>query len=394
MYVLGEKMGCGGTSPELAKSPVSLTVGMAVVDDLRVVKTTIQSLRLGHGAIGRDCQIVVVDNKPMSRTSARLREFCNRSRVDYVPLPSPVGSAPAKEAIFRWATGQVTCVIDAHVVLPVGSLHQLVLHAARNPTDYNLWHGVMIDDSGAAQATHQEPKWGTDLSFGTWARMDVPNEPVEIPMHGMGLFACRTEAWLGFPPGLSGFGAEEGIIHEKFRQAGRKVLLLPRVQWWHLFREPSDGPVPFPVSIDDRFRNYIRGYRHLGMDESIVCDVYRERIGGRIESLLSEVGDVERFDPSADWVRNPKPREKERRPSVATMAVNFAVALQKYVRAGMPNVPEPIYQERLSTCQRCRYLAGGACALCGCPVADKALWATEACPEKRWDALVTLKGKS
>ena len=57
--------------------------------------------------------------------------------------------------------------------------------------------------------------WGDD------PRGADPTAPgFDIPMHGLGLFACRRAAWPGFHPKFRGFGGEEGYIHEKFRQCG------------------------------------------------------------------------------------------------------------------------------------------------------------------------------
>ena len=67
--------------------------------------------------------------------------------------------------------------------------------------------------------------------YGRWddngQAQDPDAEPFDIPMQGMGLFACRRAAWPGFNPGFRGFGGEEGYIHEKFRQAGGRTLCLP-----------------------------------------------------------------------------------------------------------------------------------------------------------------------
>ena len=45
--------------------------------------------------------------------------------------------------------------------------------------------------------------------------------PFEMGMQGLGVFACRKAAWPGFNPRFSGFGGEEGYIHEKIRRKKR-----------------------------------------------------------------------------------------------------------------------------------------------------------------------------
>ena len=57
------------------------------------------------------------------------------------------------------------------------------------------------------------------------SEIDAP--AFEIPMQGLGLFACRRAAWVGFNTRFRGFGAEEGYIHEKTRQHGGRTLCLP-----------------------------------------------------------------------------------------------------------------------------------------------------------------------
>ena len=67
--------------------------------------------------------------------------------------------------------------------------------------------------------------------MGIWATdergRDPEAEPFDVWGNGCGLFSCRRQAWLGFSEHFRGFGGEEGYIHEKFREAGRRVLCLP-----------------------------------------------------------------------------------------------------------------------------------------------------------------------
>ena len=91
-----------------------------------------------------------------------------------------------------------------------------------------------------------------------------PIEPFEVPAHGMGVFSCRREAWLGFNQHFRGFGGEEFYIHEKYRQAGRKTICLPFLQWVHRFSRPAG--VPYTLRVEDKVRNYIIGHQELGLD--------------------------------------------------------------------------------------------------------------------------------
>ena len=87
----------------------------------------------------------------------------------------------------------------------------------------------------------------------TWAeaRRDLPldAEPFEIPMHGLGLFACRKEAWPGFNPRLSGFGGEEGYLHQKIRNRGGRVYCMPFLRW--MLAEPAFAAAAFHTEYLD-----------------------------------------------------------------------------------------------------------------------------------------------
>ncbi|MCI5221349.1 MAG: hypothetical protein D3924_01360 [Candidatus Electrothrix sp. AR4] len=125
--------------------------------------------------------------------------------------------------------------------------------------------------------------WGHDL------RGDDPaGEPFDIPMQGVGLFACRRTAWPGFNPRFYGFGADEGYIHEKFRQAGGRTLCLPFLRWLHRFNRPMG--VPYPVRWKDRIHNYLLGFDELGLDTAPVREHFTELLGReKAEVIFNEV---------------------------------------------------------------------------------------------------------
>ena len=110
--------------------------------------------------------------------------------------------------------------------------------------------------------------------FGVWGsdpRGDDPDGPAfEIPMHGCGLMSCRKDAWLGFNRRFRGFGGEEGYIHEKFRQAGRKGICLPMLRWLHRFGRPAG--VAYPLTRENKLRNYLLGRLELGQPYDNVLD--------------------------------------------------------------------------------------------------------------------------
>tara|TARA_R110002020_G_scaffold12409_6_gene45501 strand:- start:8297 stop:10243 length:1947 start_codon:yes stop_codon:yes gene_type:complete len=94
--------------------------------------------------------------------------------------------------------------------------------------------------------------------------INLDDEPFETPGHGLGLFSCRRDAWLGFNKDAIGFGGEELFIHEKFRQEGGKSICLPFMRWLHRFARPNG--VKFPLTRFNKVRNYILEFNELGRD--------------------------------------------------------------------------------------------------------------------------------
>jgi hypothetical protein len=77
-------------------------------------------------------------------------------------------------------------------------------------------------------------------------------------------------------------------------------------------------------------------------------------------------------------------------PSMLRKLANFTYAVARYFVAGRPNVPEAEFHARLEMCHGCSMLLPDlSCSMCGCPVEDKALWATEVCPAGKWAPLGT-----
>ena len=73
---------------------------------------------------------------------------------------------------------------------------------------------------------------------------------------------------------FTGFGGEEGYIHEKFRQAGRKCFCMPWLKWVHRFNRPHG--MSYPVRIEDKLYNYVIGHAELGLDIAPVVEHFSE----------------------------------------------------------------------------------------------------------------------
>jgi hypothetical protein len=71
-------------------------------------------------------------------------------------------------------------------------------------------------------------------------------------------------------------------------------------------------------------------------------------------------------------------------PSVPRQLLNFAKAVTKHSLDGWQNVGEEVYNQRTDACKTCEFRVNARCRLCGCFISEKALWASEDCPQNRW----------
>ncbi len=172
-------------------------------------------------------------------------------------------------------------------MLAPGALVKLIAFMNAGHDEGNLLQGPLIMDNLDQYQTHMDPVWRAGM-WGIWAHDkrgdDIEAPPFEIPAHGMGLFACRKESWLGFNKDFRGFGGEECYIHEKFRQAGRKTLCLPFLRWLHRFPRPAG--IPYPNYWEDRIRNYLLGHAELGLSPEPVIAHFRDHLGDTLTNSV------------------------------------------------------------------------------------------------------------
>lgn len=279
-------------APTPSRGDFKLTVGMATYDDFDGAYFTLQSLRLNNPDLAGEIEFVVIDNNPTGRCAEALKaleDACPTYR--YVPFFGNRGTAIAKDMLFTEARGEFVLCLDSHVLLAPGALPRLTRYFEDNPETPDLVQGPLVYDQLDQRSTHFEPVWKGGM-YGVWGtdtRADDPDaEPFDIPMQGMGLFACRRDAWPGFNLKFRGFGGEEGYIHEKFRQRGGRTLCLPFLRWLHRFARPMG--VPYQVSWEDRVRNYVIGFRELGLDEAPIAAHFEELLGAEpAAKILAEV---------------------------------------------------------------------------------------------------------
>lgn len=256
--------------------------------------------------------------------NAFAQSIAGATNIRVIPFTGAVGTTQSREAIFAEAQGDIVLVTDCHVQLAADGITRLIQYLS-DPSKTGLYHGPLLMDDLAGMSTHLSRTWGEYMygQWGlAWcrenyigSRLDVavvaiekddkatfhymdmiegkvlepvkglpvvawhghqhalwehryvpmgqdPNQPpFPISGHGLGLFACRKDSWVGFNPNFREFGGEELYIHDKFRALGREVTCLPFLKWVH--RWGRVGGARYPRSIDNQLRNNILGRLEL-----------------------------------------------------------------------------------------------------------------------------------
>ena len=257
---------------------------MATYDDFDGVWFTIQSIGMYQPEVLPDVSFLVIDNHPEGPAASSLQALeAWLPHYRYVPFDGYRGTA-VRDMVFREAHADIVCCVDSHVLLQPGALAHLLEWFSAHPESRDLLQGPLLYDSLQPGATHLEPTWGAGM-YGQWGndpRLEDPDcVPFEIRMQGLGLFACRKDAWPGLNPRMRGFGGEEGYLHEKFRQRGGRVICHPKLGWLHRFSRPS-GP-SYPNIWEDRLRNYYIAWSEIGWDLAPVRSHFRELLSADVD---------------------------------------------------------------------------------------------------------------
>jgi hypothetical protein len=72
-------------------------------------------------------------------------------------------------------------------------------------------------------------------------------------------------------------------------------------------------------------------------------------------------------------------RDKKQPPGTFRKALNFAKASAKHLANGLQAVPDDVFAARIELCVMCPERFHDMCGACGCPIQDKASWASEDC---------------
>ena len=245
---------------------MKITLGMATYQDFDGVYFTLAAARL-YQQVAHEVELVVVDSLGEATADGTGCAATKKAVGDlggrYVHAPHAKGTAAPRDLVFREATGDVVVCVDCHVLLEPGALARVAAFFADPAHARDMLQGPLLNDDRVTTSSHFHPQWRKRM-FGTWATDPriAGDEPFEIPMQGLGMFAMRREAWPGFNPAFRGFGGEEGYIHQKVRRAGGRCYCDPKCRWMHRFGRP--GGVPYPNRVADRIFNYIVGRKELG----------------------------------------------------------------------------------------------------------------------------------
>ena len=293
-----------------------LTIGSATHDDFEGVYFSYQALRLANPELLDELEFIIIDNNPSSSEGKATADFCKKAKIKYFAEPRWKSTA-VRDLIFEKATAPFTMSMDSHVLFEPDGIKRLLAFLEERPETNDLFHGVMMYDSlHGLGASSMKPEW-RDAMFGTWNHeekaADREAEPYEIPLHGLGCFACRTEAWAGFSPLFKGFGGEEGYIHEKFRQRGDTTWCLPFLRWVHRFQRPRG--VAYELRDEDRVRNYALGWLELGKPMAEILEHFAEaRPTVETASIIAEArnqwNDFKKNPEATVALVHEKPREE------------------------------------------------------------------------------------
>lgn len=294
--------------PEQAKQPEEpekaplLTIGMATYDDYDGVYFSIVALQLYHSEVFRNAEIVILDNHPEGAAAKHLLALANESsNIRYVAFDD-LASTAVRDVLFHTATTDWVLCMDCHVMFPPNTLGRLVDYIEENPDSQDLLQGPLLNNSGKLYASQFDPKWSHGM-YGVWGlddrASDPDNAPFEIQMQGLGVFACRKEAWPGFNKRFRGFGGEEGYIHQKIRNSGGRCLCLPFLRWSHRFARPH-GP-RYTLNWKDRIRNYLIGFEEVGLDTRQIVDYFSDFIGSKETLETANLVERENHSPFSEF---------------------------------------------------------------------------------------------
>jgi len=310
-------------------------------------------------------EFLIIENDQEGEHAKSVNSLSHHANnIKIVNFSDTVGTSATRNKIIEEAATEFVLVMDCHVLLcpVVDILDRLFTLMSYEPKTNDLYTGPLVYDNMSHFATHYNDAWGAQM-WGQWGtawecvcesfKFSVVNnkgkckfvsmvdqkelthceycnkefpkldfasherhlikegyemcgkrssdKPFEVFAQGLGLFFTRKNAWLKFNEHARGFGGEECYIHEKYRQAGRKTICLPFLRWLHRFNRP-DG-VSYPLTIDNKVRNYILEFTELNLDMAPLKKHFVEEQGfaeSKWQETVNEVNSIYNKKPSND----------------------------------------------------------------------------------------------
>ena len=236
------------------------------------------NLRLQNLDILDDLDLLIIDQNPNSKHGEETAKFARVAGIRYIPYTEKISTA-SRNKIFDYAEAPFALCIDCHVLFEPNTIKKLIDFYDRRPDTNDLYQGPLFWDQFHESIYYMRPEWW-DHNYGAWGgnskKITEDDDPFEIPMQGLGLFSCRTDAWLRFNDHFTGFGGEEGYIHQKYKKAGYKTWCIPFLRWNHRFPRP-DG-VPYPLTLGNKIRNYLITQKELGLPLEPIIEHFKKQV--------------------------------------------------------------------------------------------------------------------
>jgi len=199
------------TMPQTSSKQYKLCIGMATYDDYDGVYFSVQAIRLYHPEILDDIEFVVLDNNPSGVCAEALKSLGNSMpNYRYIQGDNFQGTWSRFSLINQTNAPYIMC-IDSHVMILPGAIKRLLDYLDSNPDTPDFLQGPLVNDNLSSISSHFKPGWGAGM-YGKWENdsraENIDNEPFEIPMQGLGLFAFKKDCWPQINPRFMGFGGE------------------------------------------------------------------------------------------------------------------------------------------------------------------------------------------
>ena len=142
--------------------------------------------------------------------------------------------------------------------------------------------------------------------YGVWESDPRGEDPqaagIDIPMQGLGLFACRRGAWPGFDPGSAGLAVKKATSTRRRASAADERCVCRSCDG----STGSSGPSVHLIVTrwEDRIHNYYVGFTELGLDTAEMEAHFAELLGA--ETCARILAEIKAAYPAA------KPREPRR----------------------------------------------------------------------------------